>query len=177
MKQHRGGKIRGGQLSRSTSVQFRSGCSAALGPGHRDARRSLYWRSGRDFPPDALRGQAADTRVLPRCSKKSRRVRPAPPVYDSDRLVDTLKYKGGFRPAPIAPSNRPAAAFCFFVAKFEGGSVPVIARKMRRHSMTLSARASSDCGKVRPSAFAAFRLITNSNLWAARSGDRPVWRP
>jgi len=30
--------------------------------------------------------------------------------------------------------------------------------------ITLSARSSSDCGIPRPSAFAAFRLITSSNL-------------
>src|SRR5204863_8147030 len=40
------------------------------------------------------------------------------------------------------------------------------------HSMTSSARASSDCGNVRPSAFAVFRLMTSSNLvgcWIGRS--------
>src|SRR5262249_33171326 len=32
------------------------------------------------------------------------------------------------------------------------------------HSMTSSARASNDCGTVRPSAWAVFRLITSSSL-------------
>src|SRR6516162_6028038 len=32
------------------------------------------------------------------------------------------------------------------------------------HSMTWSARSSTDCGIVRPSAFAAFMLMTSSNL-------------
>src|SRR5207237_7583930 len=38
------------------------------------------------------------------------------------------------------------------------------------HSITSSARASSDCGTVRPSAFAVLRLITNSNLVGCSTG-------
>jgi hypothetical protein len=38
-------------------------------PGHRDARRSLYWRSRRNSPRDLHRGQPAEARVPPRCSK------------------------------------------------------------------------------------------------------------
>jgi hypothetical protein len=33
--------------------------------GHRDARHSLYWRSGRNSPPDLLRGQPAEASVSP----------------------------------------------------------------------------------------------------------------
>ena len=36
--------------------------------------------------------------------------------------------------------------------------------KFHRYSITSSARASSDGGIVRPSAFAAFKLMTTSNL-------------
>ena len=32
-------------------------------PGRRDARHSLYWRSGRNSPPDVLRGQPAEARA------------------------------------------------------------------------------------------------------------------
>src|SRR5262249_54987905 len=38
------------------------------------------------------------------------------------------------------------------------------------HSITSSARASSDCGTVRPSAFAVFRLITSSKLVGRSTG-------
>src|SRR5437763_6944927 len=38
------------------------------------------------------------------------------------------------------------------------------------HSMTSSARASSDCGTVSPSAFAVLRLMTNSNLVGCSTG-------
>src|SRR5262245_39768364 len=38
------------------------------------------------------------------------------------------------------------------------------------HSMTWSARASTDCGIVRPSALAVLRLITNSNLVGRSTG-------
>src|SRR5439155_24021584 len=38
------------------------------------------------------------------------------------------------------------------------------------HSMTSSARAKSDCGTVRPSAFAVLRLITSSNLLGCSIG-------
>src|SRR5205823_3096179 len=38
------------------------------------------------------------------------------------------------------------------------------------HSMTSSARCSSDCGTVRPSALAVFRLITSSNLVGCSTG-------
>jgi hypothetical protein len=38
-------------------------------PGHRDARHSLYWRSGRDSPPDLHRSQPAGARVPHRCLK------------------------------------------------------------------------------------------------------------
>ncbi len=45
------------------------------------------------------------------------------------------------------------------------------------HSITSSAAASSNCGTVRPSALAVFRLITSSNLVGCCTGDRPAWRP
>ena len=47
------------------------------------------------------------------------------------------------------------------------------------YSMTSSARARSDCGTVRPSAFAVFRLMTNSNLvgcWTGRSAGLTPFR-
>ena len=34
-------------------------------PGHHDARHSLYWRSGRNSPPDLHRSQPAGARVPP----------------------------------------------------------------------------------------------------------------
>jgi hypothetical protein len=42
------------------------------------------------------------------------------------------------------------------------------------HSITSSARASSEGGTVRLSAFAVFRLITNSIFVGARPADRPA---
>jgi hypothetical protein len=53
---------------------------------------------------------------------------------------------------------------------------PVIAGA---HSMTSSARASSDCEIVSPSAFAVFKLITSSNLfgfWTGRSAGLAPFR-
>jgi hypothetical protein len=38
-------------------------------PGHHDARHSLYWRSGRDSPPDLHRSQPAGARVPPKYSR------------------------------------------------------------------------------------------------------------
>src|SRR5262245_61449388 len=38
------------------------------------------------------------------------------------------------------------------------------------HSMTWSARSSTDCGIVRPSAFAVLRLMTSSNLVGCSTG-------
>jgi hypothetical protein len=38
-------------------------------PGHRDACRSLYWRSRRNSSPDLHRGQPAEVRLPPKCSK------------------------------------------------------------------------------------------------------------
>src|SRR6478736_10385009 len=43
----------------------------------------------------------------------------------------------------------------------------------RCHSMTSSARASSDAGTVRPSAFAVLRLMTNSTFVACCTGRSP----
>lgn len=45
------------------------------------------------------------------------------------------------------------------------------------HSITSSAVASSDCGIVRPSALAVFRLITSSNLVGCRTGSAPGCSP
>ena len=45
-------------------------------------------------------------------------------------------------------------------------------RCLALHSMTRSARSSSDCGTMRPMAFAVFRLMINSNLvgsWTGKS--------
>src|SRR5216683_3005675 len=55
---------------------------------------------------------------------------------------------------------------------------PTLADARTRHSaaaysITSSARASSDCGTVRPSALAVLRLITSSNVvgcWTGKSG-------
>src|SRR5882724_4078365 len=43
-------------------------------------------------------------------------------------------------------------------------------RSALHHSITWSARASSDCGMVRPSAFAVFRLMTRWYLEACSTG-------
>ena len=43
------------------------------------------------------------------------------------------------------------------------------------HSITSSARASSDGGTSRPSAFAVLRLVTNRTSSIARPADRPAW--
>src|SRR5262249_32975825 len=45
------------------------------------------------------------------------------------------------------------------------------------HSITSSARASSDCGTVRSSAFAVLRLITNSYLVGACTGRSAGFSP
>src|SRR5438477_8988627 len=45
------------------------------------------------------------------------------------------------------------------------------------HWITSSARNSSDCGMVRPSAFAVFRLITSSNLDGCSMGRSPGAAP
>src|SRR5258707_14107830 len=49
--------------------------------------------------------------------------------------------------------------------------------KEHRHSITSSARASSDGGTVRPSALAVFRLITSSNLVGCSTGRSAASRP
>jgi hypothetical protein len=67
-----------------------------------------------------------------------------------------------------------------FVQPFGSGSIGPLTHVRRRlaHSITSSARARSDCGTVRPSAFAVFKLITSSNVvgcWTGRSlGSRPL---
>jgi hypothetical protein len=43
--------------------------------------------------------------------------------------------------------------------------------------ITSSARRSSDCGIVSPSAFAVFRLMTNSNLVGSSTGRSPGLAP
>ena len=45
------------------------------------------------------------------------------------------------------------------------------------HSITSSARASSDGGMSRPSILAVWALMTSSNLVAARPAGPPAWRP
>ena len=45
------------------------------------------------------------------------------------------------------------------------------------HLMTLSARYSTDCGIVRLSAFAVFRLMTNSNFVGCSTGNSAGWAP
>ena len=51
-------------------------------------------------------------------------------------------------------------------------------RASLHHSMSSSARSSSDCGIVRPSALAVLRLMTSSRTSsAARRADRPAWLP
>ena len=47
----------------------------------------------------------------------------------------------------------------------------------RTHSITSSARGSSDCGTVRPSILAVFRLITNSNLVGCKTGKSEGFSP
>jgi hypothetical protein len=54
---------------------------------------------------------------------------------------------------------------------------PAEERAPVHHSMTWSARPSSDCGIVSPSAFAAFRLITSSNLVGCSTGRSLGWAP
>jgi len=58
-------------------------------------------------------------------------------------------------------------------------ALPVCPRYGSRHdySITSSARASSVGGIVRPSAFAVFRLITNSNLVDRITGRSPGFSP
>jgi hypothetical protein len=50
-------------------------------------------------------------------------------------------------------------------------------RNGRNHLITLSARYSTDCGIVRPSCFAVFRLITNSNFVGCSTGRSAGLRP
>ena len=62
--------------------------SSDLLAGHRDARRSLYWRSRRNLPLDVRRGQSAGAHVLRRCSRHGGQWvlpadRPIPPVYNA----------------------------------------------------------------------------------------------
>src|SRR5205814_2049243 len=45
------------------------------------------------------------------------------------------------------------------------------------HSITSSARASNDCGTVRPSALAVLRLITNSNFVGCSTGISDGFAP
>jgi hypothetical protein len=45
------------------------------------------------------------------------------------------------------------------------------------HSITRSARSSSDCGIVRPRALAVFKLMTNSNLLGCSIGRSPGFAP
>src|SRR5262249_9194230 len=50
-------------------------------------------------------------------------------------------------------------------------------RPSRRHWITSSARSSSDCGIVRPSALAVLRLITNSNFVGCSIGKSAGFAP
>jgi hypothetical protein len=45
------------------------------------------------------------------------------------------------------------------------------------YSITSSARCCRNKGTSMPIAFAVFRLITRSNLWAAQWAAQPVWHP
>src|SRR5215813_443196 len=47
----------------------------------------------------------------------------------------------------------------------------------RGHSVTWSARPSTDCGIVRPSAFAVFMLMTRSNFVGCSTGKSPGFAP
>src|ERR671936_294686 len=47
----------------------------------------------------------------------------------------------------------------------------------RTHSITSSARNRTDCGTVRPSAFAVLRLMTRSNLVGCSTGISPALAP
>ena len=51
------------------------------------------------------------------------------------------------------------------------------AAKLQCYSITLSARAMSVGGKVRPSAFAVLKLMTNSNLVGCWIGRSPAFAP
>ena len=50
-------------------------------------------------------------------------------------------------------------------------------RRQPRGHATASARTSSDCGTVMPSAFAVLRLITSSNFVACSTGRSPGFGP
>jgi hypothetical protein len=68
-------------------------------PGHRDAHRSLYWRSRRNSPPDERRGQPIRARVpqvleAQEAMGGSRQAGPVRPVYDADQLVNAMKGTG-----------------------------------------------------------------------------------
>jgi hypothetical protein len=54
---------------------------------------------------------------------------------------------------------------------------PLAERRRTGYSMTWSARSSSVCGIVSPSAFAVLRLITNSNCVACSMGRSPGLAP
>jgi len=83
--------------------------------------------------------------------------------------------KGGF---PEHLFSRACASPRFHTAKTQSGGSPPSNDALRKaYSITSSARASSDGGTVRPSAFAVLRLITNSYLVGACTGRSAAFSP
>ena len=62
-------------------------------------------------------------------------------------------------------------------AGYSAGDVVRARRASTRYSITWSARSSSVCGMVRPSALAVFMLMTNSNLVGCSTGRSPGFAP
>jgi hypothetical protein len=75
------------------------------------------------------------------------------------------------RPCPLYPGKPTSPAWRVMSAKGTGTEV------RQPHSITSSARASSAGETVRPSAFAVFRLITNSYLVGACTGRSAGFSP
>ena len=94
------------------------------------------------------------------------------PVDLTGRGVEELRNAGRARgldrEAPLRRKH-----FSGSLAHSEGG----FAAGQGRHSMTWSARSSSDCGIVSPSAFAVLRLMSNSNFVGCSTGRPAALRP
>ena len=79
------------------------------------------------------------------------------------------------RPRPLRPGNDRIVVAAQYVAKSQTRTHAP--QQSAFYSITSSARASSDGGMVKPSAFAVFRLITNWNLVGRSTGSSDGFSP
>jgi hypothetical protein len=96
------------------------------------------------------------------------RARPPPRMPSRRRVTDPNRPLGLIAdPSVHAPPNRPSSPV----------RVRGLAQGETGQSITSSARASKDCGTVRPSALAVVRLITSSNFVGRLTGKSAGFAP